>query len=302
MKKLTKKVVILSPRQKYGGSIVLHTLCQLLLEEGIDAKIFFTGVYNYSSKNKFKYWIRWILWTLEDIITCKKVHKIVKKYKRKILPFINKKNTIVIYPDVIYGNPLHAKHVVRYFLYPNRFKDDDLAYGKNDLFIAYRKKFNDYDLNPNEYIVNVHQFDTEIYKQTNFEDRTGNCYIIRKGRDRTDLPKEFDGPIIDDLSEKEKVKIFNKCKYCYSYDTNTFYTSIAGLCGCIPIVMLEEGKNIYDYTEKKPSGIAYGNTKEEIEYAINTRKDLLERLNNFTNGNKDEIKKFINLLIEKFER
>ena len=46
MKKLNKKVVIVSPRQESGGAIVLHLLCKLLIDNGIDAKVLVTHVYN----------------------------------------------------------------------------------------------------------------------------------------------------------------------------------------------------------------------------------------------------------------
>ena len=66
------------------------------------------------------------------------------------------------------------------------------------------------------------------------------------------------------------------------YDTQTFYASIAALCGCIPIVVPEIGKTKEDYVKKDDHllGIAYGDTSTEIEYAIQTREKVLLRINN----------------------
>lgn len=306
---LKKKVVIVSPRQKYGGAIVLHLLCQLLIEENIDAKVFLTEVYGDKKDNYFKFLFKWVKWVIKDtvkVILSKYFNKkfidfeneAIKNYKRKYLPFINRKSTIVIYPEVCYGNILKAKYVIRWFLYYNKFKNDEKAYDKNDIFICYRKKFNDYELNPECNQLRISHFSNGTYKQTNFGDRSGCCYIIRKGSKRKDLPTKYNGPIIDDLSEKEKVEAFNKYKYCYLYDTQTLYARIAGYCGCIPIVLLEQGKNVDDYIsdEDVRYGIAYGNTNDEINYAINTNSKLKEYLDTLELKNRENVREFIKLL------
>ena len=61
------------------------------------------------------------------------------------------------------------------------------------------------------------------------------------------------------------------------YDMQTAYASIAALCGCIPISVLEPGKKKSDYIGKddpEPFGRAFGDAPEEIEYAIRTREAL----------------------------
>ncbi|MDE6762503.1 MAG: hypothetical protein K2J73_02350, partial [Oscillospiraceae bacterium] len=134
------------------------------------------------------------------------------------------------------------------------------------------------------------------YKQTNFNERSGNCYVIRKGRNRTDLPSEFDGPILDDLTEEKIVEAFNTYKYCYFYDTQTFYSSIAAVCGCIPIVVCETGKSKEDYRpNEKAYGIAYEETESEIQYAIRTRQHLVEQIREMELDNEKEICDFIEL-------
>lgn len=217
-------------------------------------------------------------------------------------PFIDRENTILIYPEVTFGNPLHAKNVVRWMMYYYPYKETPNAYSINDLFIAYREVFNDKKLNPQNLIVGQAYFDSHRYRQYNFGERNGNCYILRKGRNRADLPEHFDGPVFDDnMSQEELVKMFNEHKYCYSYDTQTFYTTIAAVCGCIPIVVLEPGKTISDYLmpDEKHLGKAYGNTKEQIEYAIRTRDDLLKSLD-YSGRNKANALNLVKILEERF--
>ena len=141
-----------------------------------------------------------------------------------------------------------------------------------------------------------------MYKQTNFGERSGCCYIVRKGNNRCDLPKDFDGAIIDDWAEELKVKELNKCKYCYFYDTQTFYTVIAAVCGCIPVVILEPGKTKSDYLSsgEHPAGIAYGNSEEELTYAVNTREECIRRLAEANDYNAVSAKYFIDICRENF--
>ena len=222
------------------------------------------------------------------------------KCPSRILPYVDK-DTIVVYPDVVYGNPLRAKKVVRWFLFHNRFPDSPDAYGDKDLFFCYREIFNDYKLNPSCRKLCLSYFDQNLYKRTNFGERAGNCYIVRKGKNRKDLPKEFDGPVVDNLPENEKVKVFNRCKFCYDYDTQTFYDTIATVCGCIPIVVMEPGKTKADYVGKgdKDWGRAFGNSPEEIDKAVKTRDSLLGTLN-FDDFNKKNVDFFVRTITEYF--
>lgn len=65
-------------------------------------------------------------------------------------------------------------------------------------------------LNPLCRTLYVTYFNLDLYKRKNYGKRNGNCYIVRKGHGRVNLSKEFDGSIIDDMSEEDKEKIF----YC----------------------------------------------------------------------------------------
>lgn len=218
-------------------------------------------------------------------------------------PFFSRKNTVVLYPEKVYGNFLKARHVVRWLLYYNPYPNDEKAFGKDDLVIAFRSIFNDEKLNPKGYQVQVLWFNNQLYRRYNYGNRKGNCYIIRKGANRNDLPTHFDGPVIDSLSEEEKVQVLNKCAYCYSYDIQTFYSAIAAICGCISVVVLEPGKEKEDYYSvadlENQDGVAYGNTPEEIKKALATCDKLLEKVN-FVAHNAREIDIFLALLQAKF--
>lgn len=317
---MKKKVLIVNSREIYGGTVVLSALCKHLRDRGVDARILYVHQFPDSNTDISRFWHYWWKYSLKchiksviyrlfrrfDFVHTSRFrlfeYRPVKGTKEKILPFFSKKNTIVVYPEIVYGNFLQAKNVVRWLLYHYKWSGDANAYSKDDLFICYRDIFNDWQLNPEGHRVLISHFDSDLYRQYNFGEREGNCYILRKGAKRTDLPTSFDGPIIDKLTESEIVEVFNRCKYCYSYDTQTFYTSIAAVCGCIPIVMPEPGKTRKDYRtsgESLAPGIAYGDTPEEIEHAINTRDILLQRLD-FTSRNRVGVDTFLQLMKQKF--
>lgn len=309
--------IIVSPRQSKGGAIVLHVLCRELIKLGYDAKIFYKEGCSFK-KNKCLFWCEYLYFVIKDVVKNLLipfsflfhktnfldgyVYKPVKGVKRKVFPFFAKDNTIVVYPEIEYGNFLEAKYVVRWFLYYNRFENDENAYGKSDLFFCFRKIFNDVKLNPLCRELSFNNFDWDLYKQTNFKQRQGVCFIIRKGNTRNDLPKSFDGIIVDQLSEKEKVKVFNSCEYCISYDTQTFYTTIATVCGCKTIIIPEIGKTRSDYlkNDERKFGVSYGYSVEEIEYAEKTREKIFEKLGEIENLNKKNVDYFIEEIIKTF--
>lgn len=226
------------------------------------------------------------------------LNKKIKKIHRKRTPFISR-NTIVIYPEVYYGNPLKANNVVRWFLNYNKFQNDDNAYGENDFFFCYRKQFNDPQLNPQQRELYLPYFDLNLYRRTNWGERKGKCFVVRKGKFRSDLPTKFDGIVVDDLSEEEKVEVFNKSEYCISYDTQTAYSAIAAMCGCKSIVVMEEGKSREDYLTPEDikrgigDGIAYGFNDDELMYAEQTRDNILERYKRMNGSALKRTKKFV---------
>lgn len=304
-----KKFIIVSTRQRSGGAIVLHSLCKSLTQLGYDASIYYIGETQYLNSKHYRFWMKQVWFIFKDqlriFLSSMFSGKILKRFKCfdgyidvsikgcrcVVFPKIDK-NTIVVYPDIVFGNFFHAKNVVRWLLYYNRY--DYSSYGKDDLFYAFREEFNDLNLNPEKNILNIAHFDLELYRKYNYEKRHGKCYVIRKGKDRDDLPNKFDGIVIDDLSEKEKVKVLNISEYCICYDTQTAYSTIAAICGCISIVVPEKGKTWRDYrtSEEEKYGQAFGFDQEEINWAIRTTPKALERYENYNKNGLENVEKF----------
>ena len=318
---MPKKIIIYNDLYYCGGTLVLSALCKTLRELGYDARVIFTrhfksdandrggrrthiwkllfGIYLSHYIGKFLPNLKFVKWHSLPLTPLTTMPGIKIQYN----PLFSRNNTIIIYPESLYGDPLWGKNIVRWLLYHYRFTDSPEAFGKNDLFVCYREVFNDYGLNPELHSLHINYFDSSLYRQYNYGERHGNCYILRKGKNRADLPQSFDGPVYDnDIPEEDLVKMFNEHEYCYSYDTQTFYSSIAAICGCKSIVVMEPGKTEKDYrkSDDRPHyGVAYGNSPEQLKYAENTRSLLLESLN-FTERNRSSALQFTKLLEKQF--
>lgn len=314
---MNKRIILFNTYGYSGGPLVISQLCKSLRELGYDARLFMSPFipWGYEVPKMFlKSWIHFYLMRLKRIFLHPS-EKMTEVYAPGVdvnsvglsglafewNPFFSRKDTIVLYPEIVYGNPLQAENVVRWLLF-HPVEKTKASYASSDICVAYRDFFNDMELNPKGYKCTIATFDSTLYRQYNHGERHGNCYIIRKGKDRVDLPKSFDGPILDDsMPQREWVRVLNECKFCYSYDTQTFYTMIAAVCGCIPIVVMEPGKTEKDYLGpgEKHLGRAYGDTAEQIQYAIDTRGEML-RLLDFSERNGANAQGLVNLLETKF--
>jgi len=245
-----------------GGAMVLHQLNNFLIRHGFNSKICIYGQEN-----------------------C-------------LLPFASDR-IIAVYPESINGNPLRAKSIVRWLLYPPKVHNSNANFTENELTFCYDKSFNDPNLNPDENVLMIFCNRWETYKQTNFGKRNGTCYMIRKGKNRADLPEKFDGPIIDDKSHKEMSEIFNEYEYFVCYDIATTYVNYARMCGCIPIVIPDNSENAVQILTKHP-WIAYGNSPEEILRSKNSETELIEYLKSLEKDNDLQVLNFVDICKKKF--
>ena len=225
---------------------------------------------------------------------------------------LNLENTIVVYGETIYGNPMNAKYVVRWILAPLGCCSPNEIYkswGKNDLVYYYNSEAKMKEKCPIFKMLTL-PYTNPYIKQRNFGKRFGICYTIRKAyavhKKINFVHPKRSFEIKREHSQVDYIKFFNNFEYFLSYDPLTFLSHIAALCGCISIVYKIEGldksawlKTTYynDYLTSKGLtnlyGIAYG--YEDIEYAKNTMHLVEEQLNDIINYSKEtQIISFIN--------
>lgn len=262
--------------ENIGGVIALHRLCDLLNREGHEAFLwpekrpaFDAARPLHSAWRLFRHYRR----------RKNRLYATWPSFRTPIARQADLRDAIVVYAEVVEGNPLHAKHVVRWLLHKPGFHTGQSRYGANDRFFFYQKAFDDPTLNPDgDNLLKTVFVRDDVYRQDNFGERRGTCYILRKGKGRPLVHDLADSVLADDLSHAELAEVFNRVHTCISYDTYTMYSLFAALCGCVSVVVPEEGvsKEQWYPDPRDRYGLAYG--FDDVEHAVQTRHLLLPRL------------------------
>jgi hypothetical protein len=188
-------------------------------------------------------------------------HQYQSPYDLKLSNRSRPGNAIVIYPEIVCGNPLGARHVCRWLLNtPMAVQGRPMNPGRDDLFVHYDEVYLPEDGSIRESSLLRIFFPHPAYKQTNFGKRSGACFLVRKGHDRELDAHPADAIQVDAMSHEQKARVFNECELFISYDDRTMYSTYAALCGCRSVVIPRPGVDIdhWDPAGKIRLGIAYG--------------------------------------------
>lgn len=298
------KFVIWSPvfSEKIGGVIVLHELAYKLREQGHIALIWQKPKPSAHELKNARGWVKLVKWMK---LLAGNVVKRRRSSPPHGLPLARNRDlddAIIIYPEITDGNPLGAQRVVRWFLQKPGSHTGNLNFGSRDLFFYYNKHFNDWDLNPHpDRHLRVTHLKSDVYRKINHGIRTGQCYIVKKGKNRL-LDYHDEGAIkVDGLSHEEISYIFNKCEYFVSYDLYTMYSRYAAMCGCIPVVVPQEGLIKEDWRPEVEIryGIAYG--WQDISWARQTRSSLLTYLAEKEDRETESVRNFVRITRQYFQ-
>ncbi|MDM1329422.1 WavQ [Acinetobacter indicus] len=193
-------------------------------------------------------------------------------------------DAIVIYPEVVEGNPLEISNVVRWLLHQPGFHTGKINYGKNELYFKFNSAINDFKresckLAENELKVIYYPIDTYINKGLIRDIEC--CYMVRKGKNKQHVhPK--DAICLDGKSHTEIAAIFNRAKQFISYDDYTAYSLFAVLSGCESVVVPGDEVSLLDWYPDVSDryGIAYGFDKAQRIWADQTKHNVLEHIVN----------------------
>ena len=250
---------------------------------------------------------------LPEHLTREAYYSQMKAFEEPYLPIVDmnlvdNKNNIVIYPEFL-GNPLNFNKIVRFNFYFNIFEPNSdneynifFTYAYYNLYNKVREMFGV------RRIENINYYDKFTYYFNNLDDilnvckdygleREGSCFVIRKGilhphiRENMNYhpPNSYE-IAYHESNHEDLVNIFNKYKFFYCYDGFTFMVNIACLCGCIPIIVpFSDFKSISEFSDRDffLNGIAYGDSEEQINHAVNTRDKMKQSLEFYRNKNYD---------------
>jgi hypothetical protein len=152
--------------------------------------------------------------------------------------------SIVVYPEIVDGNPLNAKTVIRYVLNTPGLLGGDKEYDESEIVFTYH---------PSYYDAPVLTVPTiEDFFQDEGLPRAGACFWVGKGINIPRIP-ETDGLMEITYTwpktREELANLLNTKVVFYSYDNNTALNAEAKKCGCKVVVIGGEMPDA-DYDEK----------------------------------------------------
>jgi hypothetical protein len=201
---------------------------------------------------------------------------------------------IVIYPEVVAGNPLGAKNVVRWLLHDPGFHTKLVAYGPGELYFRFGAETQDIRIpgsTLSSQLLTIVHTPFEYYNQQGISNsREGTAYFIGKGKNRLHNQHPIDAILIDGKSHAEIGEIFKRVDQFISYDPRTSYSHFAALCGCTSIVVPEEGVSEAQWLPNPDTrvGLAYGFNRihhaqetiaEVLNFITTTEVNMVSRLN-----------------------
>ena len=253
-----------SYNENSGGIVVLHKLCDQLNRLGYEAYVMpYRYSYYFSRYNFFSECFKFLKWSVRNWL---KPFKINKSFITPIFPKFRRitDEYIAVYPEVVFGNPLRAKNVVRWLLHQPGYHEGVFYYLPGELIYKFNSAISDFEY-PGSFtskkLLKVIHYPKEIYyPPLNDKRRSGTAYCIRKGKGKTFVKDHKHDVLIDRLDHNQVANVFRKSKYFISYDEHTAYSIFAVLCGCISVVVPGEGVDIETWypSEEDRYGIAYG--------------------------------------------
>ncbi len=263
----------------YGGPLVLHYIAKKLLEFG------------------------------DRVMMNHPFYEGVEKIDEKFLQKINTTEWILVLSENDFRLQSYSFKTVRLILYKpkdiNKYKPDELLFQYGKSFTLGGKIENSLSIKP--IVLNLN-----FWKDLGLERSELPIILIKKGFSNVNFETKK-GRIIDDIvkmnSSREDIdfdllKVFNKHKKFITYDNETFFSMQAALCGAISIVIPDGRLSEEEWRNVNPSrkwGIAYGDTEEQINFALNTRDKLRDFLEKEVIASEKEIEFFRNQVLLNFK-
>ena len=298
---MATKFLIVSPPydERVGGAIVLHKLCSIIRGLGYESYLYpYHRRSRPDNKNFARKWVR----NLKNKYRRRKGdygrYAVNPVYHTPVLHTVDKSfldESVVIYPEIVSGNPLNSKRVVRWFLHNPGFHTNRVDYGKNELYFKYHSGIKDFYSSGSvlsNHVLKIVHYAHEYYNLNDVPSgRKGTAYCLRKGKYKP-IQHDLNGSIlIDGKPNAEIAKILKRVKTFVSYDTYTSYSRLAVLCGCESIVVPDEGvtKEQWRPDPADRYGVAYGFSDAEAaretthlvkEYILFEERNSIENVKN----------------------
>nr|WP_294841044.1 hypothetical protein [uncultured Methylotenera sp.] len=284
-----------------GGVIILHKLCSIINQLGFECYLY--PYFENLQVNKFNLLnVAYVL--LKSLVRDRLVnYKTNTEFQTPIfngdINDLKGDNYVVIYPEIVFGNPLNAKNVVRWFLHKPGFHTGNVFYGEGEFYVDYNNFADGFNYSGSvvsKNRLNITHSQLGIYNLQGalpYESRVGSAYCLRKGKHKKIVHDLSDSVLIDDKSHIEIAQIFKRVKCFYSYDTYTNYSQFAALCGADSIIIPDSGvsENEWHPNIENRYGLAYG--VENLAFARSTKDKVLNSVLKTQNDELNMVRRFV---------
>lgn len=255
-------IYALDYRRTSAGIRVLHALCDALMRSGHEA---------YVRANVLN----------PALMTPRLTEEVIALHREQGV------EPIVVYPEVIGGNPLLGNVVVRYLL--NRpgllQRSNDEEFGADDIIYAFSR---DLQLpgQPDDQVMFMPPFDRQIFRMPDDPARRipGKiCYYLGRGGQGHIAAELLRGDSVE-ITQKwpacweDMAALFQECEYFYCTESSAL-AGEAALCGCVSVVLPNQwAPKVIGQSESKGYGVAWGLEPQQLEWARATLPLLQERM------------------------
>jgi hypothetical protein len=224
-----------------------------------------------------------------------------------LTPFIARRHLesgvtpIIIYPEVVSGNPVNAPCVVRYVLNFPGLLGGDKIYQSTELVFGFTRELA-VAAGSSENILCIPNNDTRVFfPPENDGSREGSCFFAFKYQnvhkaelfDATKNSVEITSGLSTSQTPQEIADLFRRSEAFYTYE-NTALVLEATLCGCPAIFIPNEHLNApIGVDEFGMSGIAWGLDDEALARAKETVNEAPARMAEAVNRFFTELDRFI---------
>jgi hypothetical protein len=227
------KIIIASRpfNHQSNGIVVLQKLYKELNELGFDCRIIFFEGDGFSCKWYFSNALDLYISEGQKFVLEKEDESSVNKFLSD-----TKKNGLIIYPEIIYGNPLNGKNIIRYLLNKEgALKKWGMNAGATDYMLVFSKIYR-------------HNFNGKLFYPNDLDWLDKEIIPSDKNIEITYIGKGIKYGINSKISETIEItrswpidkstyhNLLKKCKYFYSFDTLSATNADAMLAGAIPFV------------------------------------------------------------------
>ncbi len=208
---MKKKYIIYAPSYtKSNGIRVLYALAEILQTQGFD-------VFMYALASREKSNLRFISSVTRDM----------------------RKNDIVIYPEIVPGNPLSFQNVVRYVLYFPGKLGGDSRYDAYEQIFTFDKRYY-----ANAPVLTINNIDSSLFHVDPSVTKDRDCYFVYKGgkwKEVDELKNLQQINMQEPASRAELARLLQRTKTLYSYDHFSLLLDEAVACGCTVKLITQDG-------------------------------------------------------------